>query len=675
MKAGLPLALLAACLAWSPPARAGDDLMDLSLEDLLAVEVTSVSRKPQKLSDTAAAVFVITREDIRRSGATSIPEALRMAPGLQVARIDANKWVVTARGFADRFSNKLLVLVDGRSVYTPLFSGVYWDVQDTLLEDVDRIEVIRGPGAALWGANAVNGVINIITRHAADTQGGLVTAGGGTEARAFGGARYGGALGEGAQYRLFAKGAQTDKGEDASGREGADAWHALRGGLRLDARPSARDAVLVTGEAYRGEAGTRYLVPRLPPPGSPGAQTGEIVEDDGRFWGGHLLGRWSRTLSPASDLALQLYYDRTDRRELLFGERRDTLDADFQHRFGMARHELVWGFGYRLTRGELETGEVIAFDPSTRTDQLWSAFVQDDVTLVPERLRLTLGSKFEHNDYTGFEVQPNARLLWTPLPRHSFWAAVSRAVRTPSQGDAGARIRSNVTLVPDPRQPGATFPVQLVLEGSEDFGSESLLAYEAGYRAHLAHELSLDVTGFHHRYRDLRSFEPQEPELRAEPVPHAVQALRWDNRLEGRAWGVETAADWFALPWWRLQLAHTWFLLELRARDGSADFFSENDEGRSPRHQVSLRSSLDVTSGLELDVWLRRVSRLPQDGVESYTALDVRLGWSPREDLELSVAGQNLLDRRRAEFEPGQAIRTLPTEAERGVYGRVTLRF
>lgn len=677
LQRAIPAAALAACLAWSGAARGAppSELTELSLEDLLAVEVTSVSRKPQKLSDTAAAVFVITQEDIRCSGATSIPEALRMAPGLQVARIDANKWVVTARGFADRFSNKLLVLVDGRSVYTPLFSGVYWDVQDTLLEDVERIEVIRGPGAAMWGANAVNGVINVITRHAGETQGGLLTLGGGTEERGFGAARFGGTLGDSSPYRIYGKYFRRDAAADPSGKDVEDGWEAVRGGFRLDSQVGSRNSVLVAGEAYRGEAGTQYGVPRIPEPGAADGALFSLVEDEGDFWGGHLLARWAHVASPNSELALQLYYDRTDRRELLFAETRDTADADFQHRFSLGRHDLLWGAGFRLTRDDLEEGEVVAFDPSAKTDHLWSAFAQDDVVLVRDRLRLTLGSKFEHNSYTGFELQPNARLLWTPHPRHSLWGAVSRAVRTPSHGDAGAEIQSVVNLVPNPAAPGTTVPVQVVLRGNTDFDSEKLLAYEVGYRTHPWDVLALDLTAFYHRYEDLRTFEARAPEPQAEPAPHLDQPLVWDNRMAGRAYGVEAAADWFAAPWWRFQATYTFFRFQLHPESGSRDFFSENDEGRSPVHQASVRSSVDLTAELELDLWLRYVGRLSQDDVDAYTTLDARLGWHPLESLELALVGQNLLTSRHAEFEPGRAIRTLPTEVERGAYAEATLRF
>ncbi|MBA3036267.1 MAG: TonB-dependent receptor, partial [Desulfobacterium sp.] len=384
------------------------DLTELSIRDLMEIEITTVSKKSQKLANTAAAAFVITQEDIRRSGVTSIAEALRMVPGLQVARIDANKWAISSRGFNGRYANKLLVLMDGRSVYSPLFSGVFWDIQDTLLEDIDRIEVIRGPGAALWGANAVNGVINIITKNSHDTKGGLISGGVGTEEKYSGNFRFGDSLGENASYRFFGKYYDRDEAKLASGHDAADGWDIYTFGFRTDWNPTTTDSVMFQGNHYRSDDGQTMTVPTLSAPYS------TTFNEDAKADGINFLFRWDRTLSDKSDMTLQLYYDRAKQQQTVLSETRDTYDFDFQHRFfPWEIHEVVWGLGFRLTSNDTKSSFAISVDPKSSTDNLLSAFVQDDITIVEDYLRVTLGAKIEYNDYTGFEFQPNIRTLWT----------------------------------------------------------------------------------------------------------------------------------------------------------------------------------------------------------------------------------------------------------------------
>jgi len=449
------------------------DLAETSLETLMNIEVTSASKKQEKLSQTAAAIYVITQEDIRRSGATSIPELLRMVPGSDVAHIDANKWAISARGLNEQFADKMLVLIDGRTVYTPLFSGVYWDVQDTLLEDIDRIEVIRGPGATLWGANAVNGVINIITKQAKDTQGSLLTSGGGNQERGFGAVRYGGKLGDRGHYRFFAKYFNRDAFARSSGDNAVDGWNILREGFRTDWKVTDQDSLTIQGDFYNGSAGVEVPgVASLSPP-----TTGSL-DDRTHLVGGNLLGRWHRAFSDRSDTTLQMYYDRADRRDILLGEVRHTIDLDFGHHLAVGnRHDILWGLGYRFT-GDQTTGSLtFSFNPSSRSDNLYSTFAQDEINLVPARLRLTLGTKLEHNNYSGLEIQPNIRLLWTPHPHHAIWAAVSRAVETPSREEANARINKAAFV----RADGTT---RLVSEfGNPGLPAEAVLANEFGYIA------------------------------------------------------------------------------------------------------------------------------------------------------------------------------------------------
>src|SRR6202165_2341930 len=412
------------------------DVPAITLEDLMNLQVTSVSKRAQKLADAAAAIFVITQDDIRRSGASSIPEALRMAPGLEVARIDENKWAIGSRGFNGRFDNKLLVLIDGRSVYTPLFSGVYWNVQDVLLEDIDRIEVIRGPGATLWGANAVNGVINIISKKTKDTQSAVVTAGAGSEERGSGGFRYGSKIGD-TSYRAYGKYFNWGPSVYPSGMTAHDGWDALRGGFRADWTPAGADSLTLQGDIYRSKYGETLTGPSLSSPYS------GTCPNNGKYSGGNILGRWNHS-SEGSSMSLQMYYDNmTIADNSLFVDHQNIFDMDFQHGFHVGdSQQFVWGLGYRSIRDRNDSSFSVSLQPNQVTLNHFSAFVQDEISLVDNRLRLTFGSKFEHNDFTGFEVQPNARLLWTLTPNQSVWTAVSRAVRTPALTEEGLRLNS-----------------------------------------------------------------------------------------------------------------------------------------------------------------------------------------------------------------------------------------
>ena len=662
-------ALLTAIHAAEAQSELPADLTELTLEELMDIEVASASKKIQKMSEAAAAIFVITQEDIRRSGVTSIAEALRMAPGLQVARIDANKWAVTSRGFNGRFANKLLVLMDGRSVYTPFFSGVFWDIQDTLLEDIDRIEVIRGPGASLWGANAVNGVINIITKRAENTQGALITAGGGTEEKAFGAVRYGAAVMENIKFRLYTKYFDRDSGTTISGGDANDDWRVLRGGFRMDWQSGDHDEASLQGDIYDGNEGQTLTATALTPPFS------RIVSEDVEVAGGNILARWKHIFSASSEMALQLYYDRTDHKETIVDEQRDTIDLDAQHQFVLQdRHELLWGVRYRFTWDEINNSNPISANPGEREDHLVSAFVQDDIIIAKDYLRFTLGSKVEHNDYTGFEFQPNVRLLWTPENRHSLWASVSRAVRTPSRVDHDAFAPVSVVAPSSPSNPGP-FPMVLAGAGSRTFDSEELLAFELGHRILAGDLLSFDIATFYNIYDNLRTTEPdQTPLLVASPLPHQVLYYRTDNKMEGETYGVEFAVDWRPSDWWRLHATYTYLQIQLRLDEDSLDPFGEWQEGMSPRNQFSLRSSMNLGEKFDLDIWLRFVDELSAIHMDGYTTMDVRLAWKPIAGLELSVAGQNLLDDRRPGFTP-EIITTLPTEAERSVYGKITWRF
>jgi iron complex outermembrane recepter protein len=603
----------------------------------MQIEVTSVSRKPQRLSDAAAAVYVITGEEIRRSGATQLPEVLRLAPGLQVARIDAHTWAVGARGFNSQFSNKLLVLVDGRSVYTPAFSGVYWDAHGLDLEDVDRIEVIRGPGATVWGANAVNGVINIITKPASASRGYSVASGGGTENLNFARARAGSPLGENAHLRTYGRWSRHDQSRLRSGEGAEDDWWSARAGFRLDWDGGAGDLATLQGNLQRSELGQVITLAKLDPPYFETTRFHRDVRDL------DLLGRWARS-SDATDLTVQLYYERSDRRQLYDDEVVETIDLDVGHRFGWAgRQEIVWGLGYRLVQDRFRNTFTLTLDPERRRASTVSAFVQDELAIVRDRLSVTLGSKLERNDYTGVEFQPSARLTWVPGEHHTLWAAASRAARTPSRWEQDVRINVQAT-------PG---PTVVSVFGSPEVQSEELTALELGFRTQPHTRAALDVATFYNAYRGLRSFEPGTPYNEPSPPPdHAVIPLVVDNKLAAETWGVELSARCLPIDAWRLDATYTYLELEMRRADDSQDPSFEREEGSSPEQQVSLRSSLDLPGGLELDAGVRIVDRLPALRLFGYAASDVRLGWRPRPELEVSLAGLGLGGRRSPEFLP-----------------------
>jgi len=608
-------------------------LKKLSLEELMALEVTvtSVSRRPEKLSETASAIQVITQDDIRRSGATSLPEALRLASNLEVAQIDSHQWAISARGFNSTTSNKLLVLIDGRTVYTPLYAGVFWDVQDTLLEDIDRIEVISGPGATLWGANAVNGVINITTKKAQDTQGPLLTATGGRELRDSGAVRYGAALGTGFHYRAYAKYFERDSTALANGSDALNGWHMAQGGFRLDGALSARDGLTVQADLYSG-------------------RIEQTASDPTTVSGGNLLGRWSRTVSERSDLKLQLYVDRTRRRiPGTFAEALNTYDVDFQHHVLLGtRHDVVWGLGYRLIDDDVSNSLVLAFLPPKVTRQWFSAFLQDEVALVADQLNLTFGTKVEHNDYTGLEFQPSVRLAWRVSERDTLWSAVSRAVRTPSRID---------------REFYAPSVPPFFLVGGTDFRSEKLIAYEAGYRTRLRPRLSVSLAAYYNDYDDLRSVEQVNPP--------AAFPIFIGNGLKGDSYGAELSADYRVMEAWRLRAGYTELRLHLTHKPGSTDMSAGSGEAQDARRQASFRSSLDLPANWQLEATYRYVSRIDSRNVPGYSEADLRLAWQPRPALELSLVGQNLLHDRHAEFGPLLTRQ----EIERGVYVKVLWGF
>jgi iron complex outermembrane receptor protein len=609
------------------------DLTELSLEELANIRVTSVSKKSESLADAPASIFVITGDDIRRAGSTTLPEALRLAPNLQVARVDARNYAISARGFNSPFENKLLVLIDGRTVYTPLFSGVFWDAQDVVLEDVARIEVISGPGATLWGANAVNGVINVITKSAADTQGALAAAGVGNHERN-GALRYGGALGNGGHYRVYGKYADNDDTHRADGAPVLTGWRRRQAGFRTD-WGNANQGATLQGDAYNGalrQQGTRDI----------------------SIAGANLTGRMNTRLANDSTVNLQAYWDYTERNQPnAFVERLHTLDIQLQHSIKVANtHEVVWGAGYRLAMDRVENDKAFAFLPGSLNMHWGNVFVQDEIALL-DSLRLTAGVKLENNNYTGTEFLPTVRLAWKPTANNLLWSSASRSVRTPSRIDRDFFSPTNPPLVN-----GAP---RFAFAGGPKFESEVANVMEIGYRAQPSPAISYSATAFYSQYDKLRTLEPN---------PNGFGSV-FSNGGEGRTRGIEMWGNWQAAPAWRLSAGLVVQRIDTALKPGSKDATGATGLATSdPGNYWSLRSSYDLAQGQELDVTIRRSGSLSTPAVPAYTAMDMRYGWKIRRDLELSVVGQNLLDRSHPEFgaPPGRS------EYERSLFVKLAWR-
>ena len=659
--------MLAATTPWAGAGESlsdgGDspDLFSSSLEELMQVKLVTPSRQSETLLDTPSASYIITGEDIRRSGATSVPDALRLAPGVSVSRIDLSRWAVSMRGFHSQYSKNLLVLADGRSVYTPVFSGTHWDNFDFMLEDIDRIEVVRGPGATTWGANAVNGVINVISKSAEDTQGGLISLGGGTTEEVFGALRYGGKINDTTHYRVYVKGFERDGFDDNEGEDTGTSWDAAQTGFRMDGEPSAWDSWTLQGDLYESDS-TIAARPSTP---TADALTYQDVDNSG----GNLLGRWNRTISESSSLRLQAYYDRVDR-DLLpaLRERRDTIDLDVQHDFALTdNQQLVYGAGYRFIHEDSTSGRFITFDPEERDSHLYSAFIQDNIRLMDDRLTLTFGSKFEDHEYTGLEVQPDARALYKLTAEQSVWAAVSRAVRTPSRLEYEGSYLLDIAV--ENQQ-----PVLLTIFGNDDQQSEEVLAYETGYRAIPNESWIFDIALYYYDYDNLVSAEPGADIASPVPGGPTIRPYYSSNDNEGEGYGGEMSTHWIACDWASFQASYSLGKLNLENSSGGTDSIALLASDKSPQHMVSLQSLLQLARNVEFDVTVRYVDELSGLDVPSYWNADVRLGWMMRKDIELAVVGQNLLEDQHAEFKT-QFYNGLQTEIERSVYGKITWMF
>jgi iron complex outermembrane receptor protein len=611
--------VLAAATSCRAEGYASTDLSKLSIEELAAIQVTSVSKRSEPLGQTASAIYVITRDEILRSGATTVPEILRLAPNLQVYQTSASRYVITARGMngsqaAQNFSNKLLVLIDGRTVYSPLFSGVYWDMQDVLPQDIERIEVVSGPGATLWGANAVNGVINITTRSSADTQGGVATAAAGDQQRSAS-LRYGGRISQALTYRLYAKAVAEDGAYTAAGARAHDHWSRPQAGFRLDWTPTAADAVTLQGDGYRAFE----------------AQAGAPAQ---HINGANLLGRWSRTWQNGSAFQLQGYVDHVRRGDESDGSgfHVDTYDIDLQHSFALGdRQQIVAGGGYRLSRYRIDGSATLQFSPSRRDLKLFNAFVQDSISL-GSQTTLVVGLKVEDDPYIKPEILPTARLAWTPSPGVTLWGAVSRAIRSPTPLD-----RDVVEIAF-----GGPF-----LVGNSDFRSEKVTAYELGAKLQPTPKTSLAINTYYNDYDDLHSIEV---------TPVVFLPLRWGNLLQGHSYGIEAWGDYQLAPWWRLSAAVSYLDETFKFKPGSSGLLGVSQVANDPKYQASLKSAVDLGERLTLDAALRYVSALPDPRIPDYVELNGRLAWNVTDQLQLALSGRNLLHARHREYEDGGQI-------------------
>ncbi len=641
-----------------------EDLVSMSLDELsqLDVIVTSVNKKPEPLSKTAAAIHVITHHDIRKSGVTTIPDALRMAPGIQVAQIDQNKWSVTARGFSGRFANKLLVMIDGRTVYNPFFTGVFWEMQNAQIDNIDRIEVVRGPAAALWGANAVNGVINIITKPSDKTQGGVVSAAVGNMLKQ-GFMRYGGRIADQAHYRLYADYQYHDDGIDDFGQDTSDHWDQGQGGARIDWQPNQQNKFTLQGDYSKGNS--RHT--DTPPPGAI-PPVADLKDVQVKFSGGNLIADWTHQQDPDNTFYLKMYYDHFERKDRSIKQIYQTFDMELRHRsLPVQNYEINWGLGYRLIADSVYGKAGLTLVPPERSTQVFSGFIQNELTFIPDQLKAIIAMRLEHNDYTGLEFQPTARLMWTPNQNHSFWASFSRAVQAPSRNTSD--IRLNLKSIP------GTPPVLVALVGNSEANSEEVFAYETGYRFQFSDKFSLDLAAFYNIYDELRTIEPGTPILELDQQPVRILAPQnVDNKLEGETYGFEAALFWKAHDKVKFHAAYTYTKLNLHYKDNSLDTIYEAAEGETPQQQASLRTDLTLSEQINTHLWLRYVDSLPAQQIPDYITLDARISWQAHQSLEISVTGQNLLDGRHPEYKP-ELIGLTTSQVERSILGKIEWRF
>lgn len=646
-----------------------NELIEMDLDELSQqlIVVTSVSKTEESQFEAASAISVITQEEIRRSAATEVPDLFRLIPGMQVAKIDANTWAISSRGFNNEFSNKLLVLIDGRTVYNTLFGGVFWRSHDLIIEDIERIEIIRGPGTTLWGGNAVNGVINIITKNAKDTHGGLVTTTIGTENQGIG-VRYGNkAIDNNLHYRVWAKGEDFDGNKNSLDMNTPDDWSIHRAGFRIDWDITEQDLLTFIGNYHDSEVDQLSELVTLTPPYS---QTMKLNED---HFGADFLIRWEKSISDLEDLTLQLYFDRLDVDTIFSEYGINTVDIDFQHRFELfTNNELIWGLKYRLLSDDFSNQQGLIYSPSSRDIHYLSGFFQDKYKFWDDKLELTLGTKIEHNDYTGFEVQPSARIAWKPNPRFTTWSSITRSVRIPDRTFNDVTFPLNVI----PQIPGDTsgLPGQLVFFGNDDVNAESAITTEIGQRIQVTNDFSFDVSAFYSDYDELISAQDglPFPDFGSNRIVIPLLAV---NNAEAETYGFEVEANYQMLEWWNLSAGYSYLDIAFHFDSNASQFAPDerNTENLNPQNQFFVQSYMNLPWNLELDTFVSFVDGLPGTNVEDYVKLDARLGWHPTDNFDISIGARNLLDDKHNEFI--DQFFTVATEVERSFFAQLTWRF
>lgn len=674
-------------LLCSPIAQANNepDSFELSLQELLDVEVTSVSKQPQALSKAPAAIYVISSDEIRRSGATSIPQALRDVPGLHVAQLDSQKWAIGSRGFNGRYNNKLLVMMDGRTLYSPEFSGVYWEVQDTLMADIERIEVIRGPGAAMWGANAVNGVINIITKHSADTQGGYAEIGAGDYEQGFASVRFGEKFDEGTTIRGYIKGFKRDSltfnNQDLmfpqnlmmNGVSSDNDWKNLQGGGRVDIPLGGTASLTVSADAYHSKLQQTLFTPTSNPP-----FYGRYYSDEFDANGWNLLAKYSEALSATSEYSIQAYYDHARRTESLFGFTTNTADIDFQYQYKAgANHNIIWGLGYRYISDDINTDPIITSRTNLETSTgLWSAFMRDEIMVVDDSIWLTLAARVEDNSYTGVEVQPNLRLLYKVDDVNTLWTSVAYSVRTPSRAENNLSINAvnippNVSVTPS--MPPAPVMVKVVVVGNDEFVSEELMTYEIGYRYTPSSVFSLDSSVFYNNYDGLRSVTIGSPDLSTIPSGFITQRNHFSNNDFGHSYGAEISAQWLVTNGFKMKLNYSFF------KGDFSESLTQNTD--APKHIVSLNADWSLNKYVDINATWRYNSDVvalspftfSDNTIGSHQGVDLGVNWHPVSDITLSLFGKNLLGGSYVEYEAEQFH--IPYRVEPSFYGKLSVSF
>jgi len=621
-------------------------LKTMSLEQLAGIEVTTVSKEPEEVWKTPAAIYVITQDDIQRSGATNIPEALRLAPGVEVARITSGEYAIGIRGFNSRLSRSVLVLIDGRTVYTTFTAGTYWETQDVLLPDIERIEVIRGPGGTIWGPNAVNGVINIITKNTNDTQGILASGGGGDVAQALGGIRFGSGNGKGFTYRLYAKGFAWAPQHHSDGQN-YDDWQGVQGGFRMDWTAHGRDSYRLQGDAYRQSFGERITATTYDPPAN------TDMSGDASLYGGNILWNWTRAQAEGKDIQLAAYYSHDTRNELNVGDIRNTFNIDFVDRFPLSHQQISWGLTVRASHGnEVEVYSGLTFTPSKRTDQLYQGFIQDEISLVRNRLSLVAGTKVLKTNYTGVLGEPNARLLYTPTATQTLWAAYTHGLRTPADVERDFNLSSFLGYVPN------GMPIFARFSANPNFRSEQLNGYELGYRGLEGRQFYVDIAGFYNHYGDLFS----EDLITIQPIetdpapPHVLISAQFGNGLVASTTGGEVSPEWRPRPWWRVRGSYSFLSMHVKKGTNSMDIGSAPTvQGSSPEHQALIQNGFDLPRSVSIDTHVRYVSALPGLKVSSYWTGNATAQWAATPHIRLTAVGQNLFQPHHVEFtyDPG----------------------